>query len=109
MLLLYIKPMENKKLLAVIFALCMLCDLSITAFAKEELYYENVDFAGAVMSYYDEENSVFLDITINEDGTYINPRGQISASDLSLANMYAKYKDSAGRLSYIKIIYNYKL
>ena len=75
----------------------------------KELYYENVDFAGAVMSYYDEENSVFLDITINEDGTYISPRGQISASDLSLANMYAKYKDSAGRLSYIKIIYNYKL
>lgn len=123
--------------LAVLLTFCMMCGLSINTFAsedttidydtaleqrgypqivletldislKEELYYENVDFAGAIINYYDEENGIFSDITIKEDGTYMNQKEQISSSDLSLANIYAKYKDSSGQLNYIKVIYNYK-
>ncbi len=75
---------------------------------KEELLNEKVDFAGATMSYYNEEEGVFSDLDINEDGTYISPKGQISTSDLSLAFIYCKYKDDYGRLNYIKVIYNYK-
>lgn len=74
--------------------------------AKADIYNDNVTFAGAVLSYYDEETSSFTDISVDEDGSYIAPRGQISTSDLALSFTYSK-STSSGKLSYIKVTYNY--
>ncbi len=74
--------------------------------SKADIYADNVSFAGAIISYYNEEDATFTDIIVNEDGTYIAPRGQISTSDLSLSFTYSK-SVSSGKLSYIKVTYNY--
>lgn len=125
-----------KKLLSIALAVVMLIGMSVPAFASEtenlsvddillergypqividsldsdakaDICADDVTFAGAVITYYNEEYSSFTDITVNEDGTYIAPRGQISTSDLALSFTYSKSKTSAGNLSYIKVTYNY--
>lgn len=75
--------------------------------AKLDIYMDDVTFAGAVISYYNEEESTFTDIRVNEDGTYIAPRGQISTSNLSLSFTYSK-QITSGRLQYLKVTYSYK-
>lgn len=75
--------------------------------AKADICADNVTFAGAVITYYDEEDAVFREISVNEDGTYNSPKGQIPTADLSLSFTYSKSETSSGRLNYIKITYNY--
>lgn len=76
--------------------------------AKLDLYDEDVGFMGAVVTYYDEEAGTFVDISVNEDGSYIAPRGQISTSDLSLNFTYSRSPEEKGTvLDYIKVTYNY--
>lgn len=75
---------------------------------KLDIYNENVSFLGAIVSYYDEDNDLFIDIQINEDGSYIAPRGQISTSDLSLSFTYSRSPSKpTTELSYIKVTYSY--
>ena len=53
---------------------------------KMDIYNEgDIAFCGAVITYYDENSGTYSEIDVNEDGTYIAPRGQISTSDLSLS------------------------
>lgn len=74
--------------------------------AKMDIYNDDVIFAGAVILYYNEEDGTFTDITVEEDGSYITPRGQISTSDLSLSFTYSTSKTS-GKLNYVKVTYSY--
>lgn len=63
---------------------------------------------GAVITYYDENSGTYSEIDVNEDGTYIAPRGQISTSDLSLSFTYSRSPAAKNtKLSYIKVTYNY--
>lgn len=75
---------------------------------KEIIYNENNEFSGATVSYYDDTSNTFTDISIDENGDYILPRGQISTSSLSMALIYTKNKASNGNLNSIRIYYNYK-
>ncbi|HIQ77384.1 MAG TPA: hypothetical protein IAB79_08090 [Candidatus Faecousia excrementipullorum] len=76
--------------------------------SKLDLYDENVGFMGAVITYYDESTSSFIDIHVEEDGSYISPRGQIPTSDLSLTFTYSRSPMIPGAtLDYIKVSYNY--
>lgn len=60
------------------------------------------------LSYYDENSGTYSEIDVNEDGTYIAPRGQISTSDLSLSFTYSRSPAAKNtKLSYIKVTYNY--
>lgn len=53
-------------------------------------------------------NPTYSEIDVNEDGTYIAPRGQISTSDLSLSFTYSRSPATKNtKLSYIKVTYNY--
>lgn len=51
---------------------------------KSIILTDDTTFAGAIISYYDEDDGTFADITVNEDGSYLDPRGQIPTADLSL-------------------------
>lgn len=76
--------------------------------AKLDLYDEDVGFLGAVVTYYDETTDSFVEISVNEDGSYISPRGQISTSDLSLTFTYSRSPAAQNTsLSYIKVTYTY--
>lgn len=58
---------------------------------KMDIYNEgDIAFCGAVITYYDENSGTYSEIDVNEDGTYIAPRGQISTSDLSLSFTYSR-------------------
>lgn len=76
---------------------------------KLDIYNEgDIAFCGAVISYYDETNGTYSEIDVNEDGTYIAPRGQISTSDLSLSFTYSRVPATRNtKLSYIKVTYSY--
>lgn len=74
--------------------------------AKMNLYNNDAIFAGATISYYNEEDGTFTDIIVEEDGSYIAPRGQISTADLSLSFTYSIVKNS-GKLNYIEVTYSY--
>ena len=68
----------------------------------------DIAFCGAVITYYDENSGTYSEIDVNEDGTYIAPRGQISTSDLSLSFTYSRSPAAKNtKLSYIKVTYNY--
>lgn len=71
--------------------------------AKKSLYEKkDLVFAGAVISSYDEETGTFVDMDIPADG--IIPRGQIPASDLSLAWGLSQYSTSGNVL----VTYSYE-
>ena len=76
---------------------------------KMDIYNEgDIAFCGAVITYYDENSGTYSEIDVNEDGTYIAPRGQISTSDLSLSFTYSRSPAAKNtKLSYIKVTYNY--
>ena len=76
---------------------------------KMDIYNEgDFAFCGAVITYYDENSGTYSEIDVNEDGTYIAPRGQISTSDLSLSFTYSRSPAAKNtKLSYIKVTYNY--
>ena len=76
---------------------------------KMDIYNEGDSaFCGAVITYYDENSGTYSEIDVNEDGTYIAPRGQISTSDLSLSFTYSRSPAAKNtKLSYIKVTYNY--
>ena len=72
---------------------------------KMDIYNEgDIAFCGAVITYYDENSGTYSEIDVNEDGTYIAPRGQISTSDLSLSFTYSRSPAAKNtKLSYIKV------
>lgn len=76
---------------------------------KMDIYNEgDIAFCGSVITYYDENSGTYSEIDVNEDGTYIAPRGQISTSDLSLSFTYSRSPAAKNtKLSYIKVTYNY--
>lgn len=77
--------------------------------AKISIYNEgNIAFSGAVISYYDETDGTFSEITVNEDGSYIAPKGQISPSDLHLSFVCtAVYEAPGPYLHHFVISYSY--
>ena len=74
--------------------------------AMKIVYEEDLDFAGAVLCYYNEEEGTFTEINVEEDGTYVNPRGQIPDTDLSMSFTYA-HSTSSGKLSTLRVIFSY--
>lgn len=45
---------------------------------KMDIYNEgDIAFCGAVITYYDENSGTYSEIDVNEDGTYIAPRGRV--------------------------------
>lgn len=74
---------------------------------KSIILTDDTTFAGAIISYYDEDDGTFADITVNEDGSYIDPRGQIPTADLSLTWVFNKSTTSNGKLNTIRVTFNY--
>lgn len=90
-----------------IFSLCMQ-GKGVSAIATTLWKDRTLAFCGAVITYYDENSGTYSEIDVNEDGTYIAPRGQISTSDLSLSFTYSRSPAAKNtKLSYIKVTYNY--
>ena len=75
---------------------------------KLDLYKNNNVFLGASVSYYNEETGTFIDCSIQSDGSYIAPRGQIPTSDLALSFVYSRDPYIGGtKLGYIKVHFSY--
>lgn len=74
---------------------------------KLKIYNEDVIFAGATISYYDENSGTFTDLVIDKDASASPvPLGQISTSDLSLTFTYSILK-SSGKLDSVLVTYDY--
>lgn len=74
---------------------------------KSKIYEENLSFAGANLTYYEEETNSFTDINVDENGNYIQPRNQISTKKLSLSITYSAKRNSNGTLKYLLVTYDY--
>lgn len=75
--------------------------------SKNDTYMENTTFAGAVITYYNESDGTSTQISVNEDGTYVAPRGQIPQADLTLTLACSKSESAAGKLNFLIIKYDY--
>lgn len=76
--------------------------------AMQIVYEEDSDFAGAVLCYYNEEDGTFTEISVEEDGTYVDPRGQIPDADLYMNFTFAHSTSSGNKLSTLRVIFSYE-
>ncbi|MEO3153719.1 hypothetical protein [Turicibacter sanguinis] len=79
--------------------------------SKSRIYEDSdLEFIGASILYYNEDNQEFNELEIQKDGRIIGDmtKGQISTNDLSLIwNYSASYLSNPKRLNYIDVTYSY--
>lgn len=119
-------------MIALFLFVCMLLSVGVTAYAEENLidsvllergypqivldtlcdevkllyYNSEEEFAGAAIQYYREDSSEYTTITVDENGEYVVPYGQISDDDMTVSLVATKYSAS-NKLVQIQLTYNY--